>query len=149
MTRRSTRLVWIGVIGCVLAAAVGLSMFALRSGIAYAMDPSDLKEKSIGPGQRVRLVGLVKEGTVVRGDGLKVVFEITDSVETISVEFNNILPDLFREKQGIITEGVLRDDGVFAADTVLAKHDENYMPKEVADSLKKRGVWQGDGTAEQ
>ncbi|WP_040305854.1 cytochrome c maturation protein CcmE [Ahrensia sp. R2A130] len=141
MTRRTNRLIWIGVIGIVLAGAVGLSMFALREGISFALSPSELKAASVGPKQKVRLFGLVEEGSVNRGNGLDVSFVLTDTDETIKVSYTNILPDLFREGQGIITEGVLGADGTFMADTVLAKHDENYMPEGMAEKLKEKGVW--------
>ncbi len=144
MTRKQKRLSWIGTIGLVLALAVGLVLYALSSKISFSLDPTELLAKEIKPGERIRLFGLVKEGTVKRGDGLNVKFELTDKVNSVPVAFNNILPDLFREGQGIITEGVLDGEGLFHADSVLAKHDENYMPKEVAESLKKRGMWQED-----
>jgi len=142
MTRKQKRLSWIGVMGAVLAVAVGLVLYALSSKISFSLDPSELLAKNIAPGERIRLFGLVKEGSVKRGEGLAVKFELTDTANTVPVAFNNILPDLFREGQGIITEGSLNKDGVFVADTVLAKHDENYMPKEIADSLKEKGLWQ-------
>ena len=142
MTRKQKRLSWIGVMGAVLAVAVGLVLYALSSKISFSLDPTELLAKNIAPGERVRLFGLVKEGSVKRGDGLAVKFELTDTANTVPVAFNNILPDLFREGQGIITEGSLTKDGVFVADSVLAKHDENYMPKEVAESLKEKGLWQ-------
>ena len=144
MNRRARRMMWIGLIGTVMAVAVGLSMYALRSGISFAMSPSELKEADLTPGQRVRLFGLVEEGSVKRGDGLNVRFTLKDQSEKIDVSFNNILPDLFRENQGIITEGALNADGEFRADTVLAKHDENYMPADMAEKLKKQGVWKGE-----
>lgn len=145
MNRRATRLMWIGVIGAVMATAVGISMYALRSGISFAMSPSELQAANVPSGQRVRLFGLVEEGSVNRGDGLNVKFTLTDPDAKIVVEFNKILPDLFREQQGIITEGSLGADGVFQADTVLAKHDENYMPADMAEKLKAEGVWKGEG----
>jgi cytochrome c-type biogenesis protein CcmE len=142
MTRKQKRLSWIGTIGLVLALAVGLVLYALSSKISFSLDPTELLAKEIKPGERIRLFGLVKEGSVKKGEGLNVNFELTDTLTSVPVAFNNILPDLFREGQGIITEGVLRSDGTFAADSVLAKHDENYMPKEVAESLKEKGLWQ-------
>ena len=135
---------WILIIGAVMALAIGLSMYALRSGISFAMSPSELKAADVQPGQRVRLFGLVEEGSVKRGEGLNVAFTLSDSEETMQVRFNKILPDLFREGQGIITEGELGADGVFEADTVLAKHDENYMPADMAAKLKEEGHWQGE-----
>ena len=106
--------------------------------------PADLQTAAIEPGQRIRLGGLVEKGTVVRGEGTQVAFGVTDHQHSVDVRYNGILPDLFREDQGIVTEGVFSEDGVFVADSVLAKHDENYMPKEVADSLKASGVWQDE-----
>ncbi len=144
MTRKQQRLMWIGLIGLVLAIAVGLSMYGLRAGISFAMSPGELLAAKVAPNQRVRLFGLVEEGSVKKGKGLDVEFSLTDNNETIRVSFNKILPDLFRENQGIITEGTLGADGVFVADTVLAKHDENYMPKDMAEKLKEQGVWKGD-----
>lgn len=149
MSRRSNRLFWIGSIGCVLALAIGLSMYALRSGISFALSPTELKAAELEPNQRIRLFGLVDEGSVVKGEGLNVKFSLSDSSETVDVRFSKILPDLFRENQGIITEGVLSSDGVFEADTVLAKHDENYMPAGMAEKLKNEGVWKGAKQAAQ
>jgi len=99
-------------------------------------------EKSVGPGERFRLGGLVEEGSVVRGEGTTIRFSVTDTARSVKVTYSGIVPDLFREGQGVVTEGRLDGNGVFKADTVLARHDENYMPKEVADALKKQGVWQ-------
>jgi cytochrome c-type biogenesis protein CcmE len=104
--------------------------------------PADLQQATVPPGQRIRLGGLVEKGTIVRGQGTDVAFQVTDKEKSVQVVYRGILPDLFREEQGVITEGSFRPDGVFAADSVLAKHDETYMPKEVADSLKAKGVWQ-------
>ena len=145
--RRAGRLMWIAVIGAVMALAIGLSMYALRSGISFAMSPSELKAADVQPGQRVRLFGMVEKGSVKRGEGLDVAFTLSDTESTMVVEFSKILPDLFREGQGIITEGELASNGVFQADTVLAKHDENYMPVDMAAKLKEQGHWQGtEGT---
>ena len=149
MSRRANRLMWIGAIGSVMALAIGLSMYALRSGISFAMSPSELKAAKVEPGQRVRLFGLVEAGSVKRGEGLNVKFTLTDQDEAIVVEFNKILPDLFRENQGIITEGEMAGNGSFKADTVLAKHDENYMPADMAEKLKEKGHWKGEGEAYQ
>lgn len=142
MTRKQRRATLIFTSLGILGVAVGLVLFALSDGIVFFYSPSDVYAKELKPGQRIRLGGLVKEGTVVRGEGTRVRFAVTDKNKTIPVVFNKVLPDLFREGQGVVTEGVLRPDGTFLADTVLAKHDENYMPKEVADALKKQGVWQ-------
>ncbi|MBD8874879.1 cytochrome c maturation protein CcmE [Roseibium polysiphoniae] len=144
MTRKQRRLTMIGIAGAVLAVAVGLILFALNDQIVFFQSPTDIAEKAIPPGQRIRLGGLVEEGTVVRSDDANVSFKVTDTVNSVSVTYKGILPDLFREGQGVVTEGVIDARGVFVADNVLAKHDENYVPKEVAEALKQQGVWQGE-----
>jgi cytochrome c-type biogenesis protein CcmE len=101
-------------------------------------------EKHVKPGTRIRLGGLVKEGSVQRGDSLAVRFEVTDGRTAVPVAYQGLLPDLFREGQGVVAEGALDPTGTFRADSVLAKHDETYMPKEVADALKKQGHWKDD-----
>lgn len=145
MTRKQRRMTMIGAAGVVLFAAVGLILFALQDQIVFFNSPSDIAANSVKPGQRIRLGGLVKEETVVRGEGTKITFVVTDGGADVEVKYNGILPDLFREGQGVVTEGAMTTAGIFVADTVLAKHDETYMPKEVADALKKQGHWQGDG----
>jgi cytochrome c-type biogenesis protein CcmE len=117
---------------------------AFRDSIVFFNSPTDVAERHIGPGTRIRLGGLVKSGSLVRGDDLKVRFEVTDGSREIAVAYQGVLPDLFREGQGVVAEGALDGSGVFDADTILAKHDETYMPKEVADALKKSGHWQDD-----
>jgi cytochrome c-type biogenesis protein CcmE len=112
--------------------------------MTFFHSPTDVVEKHVAPGTRIRLGGLVKQGTLRRGDNLFVRFEVTDGNRTIPVTYIGILPDLFREGQGVVTEGALDPSGVFKADSVLAKHDENYMPKEVAEALKKQGHWKTD-----
>jgi len=104
--------------------------------------PADLAAAEIAPGQRIRLGGLVEAGTIVRGQGTTVAFAVTDGERSVNVTYTGILPDLFRENQGVITEGTFDPAGTFVADSVLAKHDERYMPKEVAEGLKAKGVWQ-------
>ena len=146
MTRKQRRLTMIGGAGLVLALAAGLVLVALRDQIVFFYSPSELAEKALAPGTRVRLGGLVVEGSVVHADDGSVSFSVTDTAKTSKVDFRGVLPDLFREGQGIVTEGVLTSTGDVSADTVLAKHDENYMPKEVVDALKAQGVWQeGEG----
>ena len=125
-----------------------LVLFALRDTIVVFHTPKEVVEKQIPAGKRIRLGGLVAAGSLKRGDGLTVEFAITDTVKTIPVSYTGILPDLFREGQGVVAEGKLDAAGRFLADTVLAKHDENYMPPEVAKALKEQGVWQHDGKAE-
>jgi cytochrome c-type biogenesis protein CcmE len=144
MTRRQRRLTLIGCALAVVALSVGLMLIALRDSIVFFNSPTDLVEKQIPPGQRMRIGGLVKEGSVLRGDDLAVRFQLTDGTSTVAVAYQGLLPDLFREGQGIVAEGALDAKGEFRADSVLAKHDENYMPKEVADALKKQGHWKQD-----
>ena len=144
MTRRQRRLVLIGSGLAVLAVAVALMLNAFRDSIVFFNSPSDVVDKHIGPGTRIRLGGLVKTGSLVRGDGMHVRFEVTDGNREIPVSYQGVLPDLFREGQGVVAEGVLDPSGSFSADTILAKHDETYMPKEVADALKKSGHWKDD-----
>jgi cytochrome c-type biogenesis protein CcmE len=144
MTRKQRRLVLIGSALAVLGLAVGLVLSALKDSIVFFNSPTDVVEKHVGPGARIRLGGLVKEGSVVRGENLQVRFEVTDRKSTIKVAYQGLLPDLFREGQGVVTEGMLDTAGTFKADSVLAKHDEKYMPKEVADALKKQGLWKED-----
>lgn len=144
MTRKRRRLVLIGCGLGVFAIAVALMLSAFRDSIVFFSSPSDVAEKHIAPGTRIRLGGLVKAGSLVRGDNLKVRFEVTDGNRDIAVAYQGVLPDLFREGQGVVAEGALDGSGLFTADTVLAKHDENYMPKEVAEALKKSGHWKED-----
>ncbi len=144
MTRKQRRLTLIGGSLAVLAIAAGLVLNALRDSILFFSTPTMAAEKQIQPGQRFRLGGMVREGSLVRGEQLKVKFEVTDGNAILPVTYQGILPDLFREGQGIISEGALDVQGVFKADTVLAKHDENYMPKAVAEELKKTGHWKDD-----
>ncbi len=144
MTRRQRRLVLIGSGLGVLGLAAGLMLFALKDAIVFFNSPTDVIEKHIAAGTRIRLGGLVKPGTLQRGESLNVRFEVTDGKSAIPVAFQGVLPDLFREGQGVIAEGALDPAGVFKADSVLAKHDERYMPKEVADALKKQGHWKDD-----
>jgi cytochrome c-type biogenesis protein CcmE len=141
MTRKQRRLVMISAAGGVLVVAAVLVLTALRDSIVFFNSPSDVAEKHVAPGTRIRLGGLVAPGSVVRGDNLDVKFSVTDGKDTIPVAYRGILPDLFREGQGVIAEGALDSAGLFKADSVLAKHDEKYMPKEVADALKKQGHW--------
>lgn len=144
MTRKRKRLYTIlGLMGFVGVAAA-IAAYALSSNITYFYTPSDIVEQQVEPDRRMRLGGLVQEGSIGRGeDGVTITFRVTDTAEVVNVEFRGLLPDLFREGQGIVAEGALNANGTFIASEVLAKHDENYMPKEVADALKERGQWQG------
>jgi cytochrome c-type biogenesis protein CcmE len=137
--------VLIGVSVGVLMVAVGLVLYALRDAIVFFHTPSDIAEKHIAPGERFRLGGLVAAGSVKRGDGTKVDFVVTDTLKTVPVSYEGVLPDLFREGQGVVAEGKLTPAGLFIADTVLAKHDETYMPPEVAKALEEKGVKLGKG----
>jgi len=141
MTRKQRRLTIIGGSLAVLAVAAALVLNAMRDSIVFFSTPKMVAEKHIPPGQRFRLGGLVQTGSLVHGDNLKVTFEVSDGSAALPVSYQGILPDLFREGQGIVAEGALDASGVFKADTVLAKHDETYMPKDVADALKKQGLW--------
>jgi len=140
MTRKQRRTALIGTCVAVLALATGLVLYALTDKITYFRTPSDIAEQKIKQGQRFRLGGLVAAGSVKRGTSATVEFAVTDTLKFQPVTYQGILPDLFREGQGVVTEGILNDQGVFVADSVLAKHDENYMPPDVAKSLKERGV---------
>jgi cytochrome c-type biogenesis protein CcmE len=144
MTRKQQRVAFI--IGglALLGVATGLVLYALDETMVFFHTPSDVAEKGIAAGTRFRLGGLVETGSVVRGQGTAVQFIVTDTDKTLPVAFTGILPDLFREGQGVVAEGMLNSAGIFEADSVLAKHDENYMPKEVADALKAKGVWHED-----
>ena len=144
MTRKQRRLTMIGGALAVLAIAAALVLNALRDSIVFFSTPVMVAEQHIPAGKRFRLGGLVQPGSLVRGDNLAVRFEVSDGSATLPVAFQGILPDLFREGQGVVAEGALDAAGVFKADTVLAKHDETYMPKDVADALKKQGRWKDD-----
>ncbi len=144
MTRKKRRLTLIGAAAVVLAVAVALVLFALRDSIVFFNSPSDVVAKHVKPGTRLRLGGLVAPGSLVRDDQLRVHFDVTDGNRSIRVAYQGILPDLFREGQGVVAEGTLEPDDTFRADTVLAKHDETYMPKDVADALKKQGHWKDE-----
>ena len=142
MTRKQRRLTLIGTSLAVLAIAAALVLSALRDSIVFFNSPTDVAEKHPAPGTRMRIGGLVKPGSIERGDNLLVRFAVTDGKTDIAVRYQGIVPDLFREGQGVVAEGKVDTGGVFAADTVLAKHDERYMPREVVDALKKSGRWQ-------
>ena len=137
---RKRRLIGVLVIILGVGIAATISVFALRENMLYFVSPSDVYAESLPTGRHFRLGGLVQPGSVQRGaDGLAVEFMVTDGPQSVKVRFDGILPDLFREGQGIIARGQLVDANVFQADEVLAKHDENYMPPEVADALEKTG----------
>ncbi len=125
-----------------LAVAVALVLAALDDNLVFFYSPSQIAEKAPPADKRLRIGGLVAPGSVVKSpDGLVTTFDVTDTKHTLKVSYRGVLPDLFREGQGVVAEGMLGTDGVFAAREVLAKHDENYMPPEVADALKRAGHW--------
>jgi cytochrome c-type biogenesis protein CcmE len=139
----------IGSGGVLLTLAAAFVLYALSGQIVYFYMPTDVVEKNVQPGTRMRLGGLVEEGSVVRSDDSVVTFTLTDNSHTVKVNYKGLLPDLFREGQGIVAEGTMEPDGGFKADNVLAKHDENYMPREVAEALKENGVWNESGGVRQ
>lgn len=149
MTRKQRRLSLIAAGGAVVATALALVLFAMRDTIVFFRAPSDIVAMDIKPGTRLRLGGLVAEGSLVREPGQRVQFVVKDANHAVTVRYTGLLPDLFREGQGVVTEGVLDAGLKFSADSVLAKHDERYMPREVADALKKQGLWQHTGDAGQ
>ena len=147
MTRKRRRLAIVLAGMVLLSGAVALVLAALDQNLSYFYSPSDIAEAPRG--RPIRLGGLVEEDSVERQtDGVTVTFRVTDLANSIAVTYQGLLPDLFREGQGVITEGTLGPDGVFVAREVLAKHDETYMPREVADALKKAGQWQGGETSQ-
>ena len=141
MTARSKRLFVIAAIASLLGIAAMLVLGALRDNIVFFYTPSEINQSDRQSGRQLRLGGLVKDGSV-EIDGMQSVFIVTDGSADVIVRYNNALPSLFREGQGVVAEGQIKN-GIFTAQNVLAKHDENYMPAEVADKLKEQGVWQG------
>jgi cytochrome c-type biogenesis protein CcmE len=142
------RLMVVAVAAPILAAAVGLSLWASRSAIVFFYGPSEARAQHVPPGQTVRLGGLVQPGSVIKASNGEVRFSIADKASAVPTTFRGELPDLFREGQGVVAQGQFDSSGVFVANQVLAKHDEKYMPKEVVDALKKSGEWQkGDGSS--
>lgn len=140
MRRRTQRLIIIAAAGGVLALAATLTLIGLRDSVVYFVAPSEIEAKA-EPGRMLRLGGLVVPGSLRRdADGVR--FVVTDNVAEVEVRYAGLLPDLFREGQGVVAEGVM-NDALFEASRVLAKHDETYMPREVADALKQRGEWKG------
>jgi cytochrome c-type biogenesis protein CcmE len=142
MTRRQRRFVFLSASLGAAALAIVLIVVALGDSVLYFYTPSDLKTRKIETGKAINLGGLVLKGSIEHPGGVEVRFKVTDTAETILVTYSKDLPDLFREEQGVVVTGAFRPDGVFAASNVLAKHDENYMPPEVARGLKEKGLWQ-------
>ncbi len=144
MKRKHKRLLFVLGGMAALGVAAGLIVSAFDENLVFFFSPSELQAKEVRPDQRIRIGGLVEEGSLTKeADGVTVRFQVTDLTATLPVSYKGLLPDLFREGQGVVAEGKLRADGVFEANEVLAKHDENYMPREVADALKKSGEWKG------
>ncbi|MGH6834385.1 MAG: cytochrome c maturation protein CcmE [Methylocella sp.] len=141
MTRKKRRLVLISAALAALSLALGLVLLALRDNIVFFYGPSELAQKAPHAGQRLRIGGLVREGSLVHEGESTVHFAVTDKKQDIVVTYTGPLPDLFREGQGVVAEGTLGYDKIFHADNILAKHDERYMPRDVADALKKQGLW--------
>jgi cytochrome c-type biogenesis protein CcmE len=144
MKPKRKRLMFVTVGVAILGVAAALMLYAFQGNITFFMSPSDLVSDATKPAGMIRLGGLVEKGSVERGPDGAVSFKVTDLSHDVRVVYRGILPDLFREGQGVVTEGRLGPDGVFQASTVLAKHDEKYMPPEVAAALKKSGHWQDE-----
>jgi cytochrome c-type biogenesis protein CcmE len=144
--RRQRRFALIAIALAVLGLAVGLALYALSGSIVFFHTPTEVAQGVVAPGARLRVGGLVKEGSVVRA-GDHISFVVTDTANDVKVSYSGIVPDLFREGQGVVAEGVLGTDSSIVADSVLAKHDERYMPREAVEALKRQGMWRGDGTA--
>ena len=144
MTRKRRRLMFVSLGLLALFAAAALVLTAFEDNILFFHSPTDVAAGGVEGGRAFRLGGLVESGSVERGEGTRVAFAVTDGGASVPVTYDGILPDLFREEQGVVVVGRLDGQGVFRADEVLAKHDENYMPKEVADALKAQGHWKSD-----
>jgi len=146
MTRKQRRLYTVLGAMALLGIAAGLVLYAMRDTLVYFYSPTEIAQKQLPPGRNFRVGGLVEQGSVLRDkDGVTIDFVVTDLTTKMPVRFRGLLPDLFREGQGIVAEGAMDAQGRFIASSVLAKHDENYMPPEVADALKKSGRWkEGD-----
>ena len=142
--RKQQRFLLISICGVVIAIATALMLFAFSSQIVFFRTPTDIMTGEVSPGTKVRVGGLVEAGSIVRNGDI-VTFTISDGANRVQASYDDILPDLFREGQGVVVEGALDLNGQFVAENVLAKHDENYIPKEVADALKEQGVWKGEG----
>ena len=139
--RKQQRLALVILAVLLVGGATGLVLTALDDKVAFFVTPSDVATRNLAAGKRFRLGGLVVEGSIQRQADGTVQFAVTDKAQQVQVVYHGLLPDLFRDGQGVVTQGVLRPDGTFEAAEVLAKHDENYMPKEVADALKQAGYW--------
>jgi cytochrome c-type biogenesis protein CcmE len=145
MTRKGRRMALIAAALAVIGAAAGLSLYALSDNIVFFYSPSELAAKNVALGARLRIGGIVEPGSVVKSTNERIDFSISDGVKSVKVTYQGLPPDLFREGQGVVAEGLLTAPDVMTADTILAKHDERYMPREVVESLKKQGRWQETG----
>lgn len=143
MTKAKRRLYFMILGLAALGSATALVLAALQDQIVYFYSPTELQTKHVAPNRHVRIGGLVEEGSVLK-EGAVIHFRLTDNTTTVTVTYTGVLPDLFREGQGVVAEGKSDNEGLFHADTILAKHDEKYMPPEVADALKKSGQWKGE-----
>ena len=146
MKRKHKRLTFVLIALLLLSSAAALILTAFEDNIVFFYSPTELKDKNPNPNQRLRIGGLVEMGSIKRPAGSSITFSITDTAKTVQVRYKGILPDLFREGQGIVAEGRWTGQ-IFQADEVLAKHDENYMPPEVADAIKKSGNWKPNGSS--
>ena len=145
MTLRRRRLHFIFFSMVMLGAATALMLNAFSDNLVFFHGPSEISEKSIPAERRFRLGGLVEENSVTKAsDGVTILFKVTDIAASVPVRYRGLLPDLFREGQGVVADGALDDTGTFIATEILAKHDETYMPPEVAEALKKAGQWKGE-----
>ena len=145
MTRRRRRLHFIFFSMAMLSVATALMLNAFSDNLVFFHGPSEISEKSIPAERRFRLGGLVEENSVTKAsDGVTILFKVTDTAASVPVRYRGLLPDLFREGQGVVADGALDDTGTFVATEILAKHDETYMPPEVAEALKKAGQWKGE-----
>lgn len=133
----------------VLALAVGLSLWAMRGSVTFFYSPSEITEAAAPEGRVIRLGGLVEPGSVAHGADGSVAFSVTDNAAVTRVTYHGDLPDLFREGQGVVAQGAFNAERVFEAHQVLARHDETYMPREVADRLRETGEWRGDDSPAQ
>jgi cytochrome c-type biogenesis protein CcmE len=146
MTRKKRRLYAVLAGMAVLGIAAALVLNAFEDNLVFFFSPTEMLTKELAPNQVIRVGGLVEEESFEKlEDGLTVAFVLTDTANTLPVRFTGVLPDLFREGQGVVAEGTMGPDGVFVAREVLAKHDENYMPREVTDAIKDAGHWQPEG----
>lgn len=143
MKRKTLRLYLLVASLCLLGVGVGLALFAFQNRIVFFFSPTQIAADRPASGQTIRLGGLVEAGSVAKsGDGATINFRVTDLKNAVAVAYRGVLPDLFREGQGVVVEGAYGSDGNFTATEVLAKHDEKYMPPEVAKALKASGRWQ-------